>query len=100
VRFLPSNLPRNSSPTARARALVFVDYRPGSHASLETLTPFEALLGLQRGGFWVEHRRDTIEAFLDWIGGLDCRKLTYSRIEEAREAIGGLLARTESGARD
>jgi hypothetical protein len=98
VRFLPSNLPRNASPSARAQALVFVEYRPGSKAHLEALSPFEALMGLQQGGFWVEHTEAGIAAFLDWLGGLDCRRLTYSRIEEARQAIGALLARTGSGA--
>jgi hypothetical protein len=101
VRFLPSNLPRNSSPVARAKALVFVEYRPGSEATVvEPLTPFEAMVGLQQGGFWVEHSRESIADFLAWIQGLECRKLRYSQIDEACDAVTGLLARANAGSRN
>jgi Coenzyme PQQ synthesis protein D (PqqD) len=92
VRFLPSNLPANSSPAATARALVFVEYRPGASSTLQPLTPFDALLGLRQGGFWVEHDRESIAEFLSWIGRLDCYRLTYSRIDEASGIVDGLLS--------
>ncbi len=92
VRFLPSNLPSNSSPAATPRALVFVDYRPGASSALEPVTPFEALLGLRQCGFWVEHNHDRIAGFLGWIGLLDSYRLTYSRIDEAFGIVSGLLA--------
>jgi hypothetical protein len=91
VRFLPSNLPGNQSRAVHANALVFVDYQPDAAVRLRPLTDFEALLALQQGGFWVEHERESIARFLDWIGQLDCYKLTYSRIEEAAVALGDLL---------
>jgi hypothetical protein len=91
VRFLPSNLPGSASPAVAANALVFVDYRPDAQAVLRPLTQFEALLELQRGGFWVEHNRESIAQFLAWIGRLACCKLTYSRIDDASDAIKGLL---------
>jgi len=92
VRFLPSNLPGSSSPSAPARALMFVEYRPGSAAKLEPLSAFEALLGLQQSGFWVEHNRESIGRFLAWIQRLGRYKLTYSRIDDACDAVAGLLA--------
>jgi hypothetical protein len=92
VRFLPSNLPANSSPVATPKALVFVDYQPDAQVKLQPLTPFEALLGLRDGGFWVEHDHESIAQFLAWIGGLASCKLTWSAIGEASEAVRGLLA--------
>jgi hypothetical protein len=92
VRFLPSNLPANSSPAVTPAALVFVDYRPGASTALQCLKPFEALLALQQCGFWVEHDRWSIAGFLGWIGRLDSYKLTYSLIEEASGVVSGLLA--------
>jgi hypothetical protein len=92
VRFLPSNLPANSSPAATPRALVFVDYRPSAPAELQRLRPFEALLALRQCGFWVEHDRASIAGFLGWIGRLDSYKLTYSLTDEACGVVSGLLA--------
>jgi hypothetical protein len=92
VRFLSSNLPANSSPAVTPRALVFVEYRPGASSTLQPLRPFEALLALREGGFWVEHARASIAGFLGWIGRLDSYKLTYSLIDEACGIVSGLLA--------
>jgi hypothetical protein len=92
VRFLPSNLPDNSSPAVIPRALVFVDYRPGASSRLQPLKPFEALLALRECGFWVEHDRASIAGFLAWISRLDSYKLTYSLIDEAVGVVSGMLA--------
>jgi hypothetical protein len=92
VRFLPSNLPANSSPAATPRALVFVEYRPGASSTLQPLSPFEALLALRQCGFWVKHDRASIAGFLEWIDRLDSYKLTYSLIDEAACVVSGLLA--------
>ena len=92
VRFLPSNLPANSSPAVTPAALVFVDYRAGASTTVQRLKPFEALLALRQCGFWVEHDRANIAGFLGWIGRLDSCKLTYSLIEEASGVVSGLLA--------
>jgi hypothetical protein len=92
VRFLPSNLPANSSPAVTPAALVFVDYQPAASTTLQRLKPFEALLALQQCGFWVEHDCASIAGFLGWIGRLESYKLTYSLIEEASDVVSGLLA--------
>jgi hypothetical protein len=92
VRFLPSNLPANSSPAVTPRALVFVDYRPCAPGTLQPLRPFEALLALRQCGFWVEHDRASIAGFLGWIGQLESYKLTYSLIDDASGIVSGLLA--------
>jgi hypothetical protein len=70
---------------------VFVDYQPDAQVKLESLTPFEALLGLREGGFWVEHDRDSIAQLLAWIGRLGCYRLTWSAIGEASDAVRNLL---------
>lgn len=93
VRFLGSNMPSNSSPAADPKALVFVDYRPGAPASLQPLTPFEALTTLCQSGFWVEHNRENIARFIAWIGELSAYRLTYSLLDEASDAAKLLLAK-------
>jgi hypothetical protein len=92
VRFLPSNLPADSSPSVAPKALVFVDYQPGASATLQPLTPFEALMALRQAGFWVGHDRESIAGFLAWIGRLDGYRLTYSLLDRATDAVRGLLA--------
>lgn len=92
VGFLPSNLPHNSSPAAPVRALVFVEYQPHVRTGLQPLTAFDALLALERSGFWVEHDRGSIAGFLRWIQRLPRHKLTYSSLDEAIGAVKGLLA--------
>ena len=92
VRFLASTLESNSSPSVPPKALVFVDYQTDVEAVLYPLTAFEALVELQQSGFWVEHERECIGGFLAWIRRVGRHKLTYSRIDEAIEAVGALLA--------
>jgi hypothetical protein len=92
VRFLPSSLPADSSPAVAPEALVFVDYQPDAATTLRPLTQFEALIALGHGGFWVEHAPDSIAGFLAWLGRIGRYKLTYSVIDEASQAIGGLLS--------
>jgi hypothetical protein len=91
VRLLPSNLPANSSPSLPANALVFVDYQPGARTSLQPLTAFEALLEVQKSGFWVKHDRESIARFLAWIGRLHRYRLTYPRIDDAIDTLGAFL---------
>jgi hypothetical protein len=92
VCFLPSNLPAGSSPSAPVKALVFVEYRPEAVTMLRPLSAFDALLALQRSGFWVEHDRESVVRFLGWLAMLPSRRLTYSSIDEAVGAVQGLLA--------
>lgn len=91
VRFVPSNLPAHSSPAVAPKALVFVDYQPDSQTDLRPLTPFEALLGIRHGGFWVAHDQESIAEFLAWVDRIDRYSLRYSRIDEALEAVKRLL---------
>jgi hypothetical protein len=97
VRFLPSNLPAHSSPAVAPKALVFVDHQPDAQTELRRLTPFEALLGIRHGGFWVEHDYESISEFLAWVERIDRYTLRYSRIDEASDAIGRLLAERSIG---
>ena len=39
----------------------------------------------------MEHNRESIAGFLAWIGRLDGYKLTYSVLDEAFDAVSGLL---------
>lgn len=92
VGFVPSNLPGSSSPSVPVQALLFVEYRAHAPTTLQPLTPFDALLGLQESGFWVEHDRAAIGRFLHWLALLPCHKLTYSSLDEAIATVQGLLA--------
>jgi hypothetical protein len=92
VCFLPSNLPAGASPAARVKALVFVEYQPEAMTVLRSLTPFDALLVLQRSGFWIEHDRESVARFLGWLALLPIYGLTYSSIDEAVGAVQDLLA--------
>jgi len=91
VAFLPSNLPAGTSPTAPVKALTFVEYRPEAAPTLEPLTAFEALLALQRSGFWVEHDQAVIARFLAWIARLPRYRLTYSSVDDAIGLVKGLI---------
>jgi hypothetical protein len=92
VRFLASNLEGASSPSVPPRALVFVDYQSDAKAEIQPLTALEALTALQQSGFWVEHERESIGEFVDWVKRVGRYKLTYSKIEDAIEAVTALLA--------
>jgi hypothetical protein len=87
VRFLnplPEQIP--SSP-GHPKALLFISYSPGERTSLRPLLPFEALLRLQESGFWVQHDRSSIKAFLDWLALLPAFAFTYSDLEDAVSKI-------------
>lgn len=92
VGFLPSNLPRHSSPAAPIEAMVFVDFQPSASTALQPLKAFETLLSLQHSGFWVEHDRSVIAGFLRWIALLPRYKLTYSSLDDAAAIVQDLLA--------
>ena len=90
-RFIPSNL-NGTSPTAPPVALIFVDYQPDAVATtFEPVPTFDALVALQESGFWVEHSKPTITAFLDWISRLPIYRLRYSKINEAIAQVHSLL---------
>ncbi len=90
-RFMPSNL-NGTSPTAPPVALIFVDYRPDAVATtFEPVAMFDALVALQESGFWVEHSKPAITAFLDWISRLPIYRLRYSKINEAIAQVHSLL---------
>ena len=91
VRFLASNLPANSSPSVPAKALLFVEYLPGSASLLEPISTFDALVAFEQSGFWVEHQRESIESFLQWLGELPKYRFTYSDLDSATNIFRSLL---------
>jgi hypothetical protein len=91
VRFL---CPR-SDPGVTALApqcLLFAHYEPGVPVLVQTLTTFEALLGLQKSGFWVPHDRESIAQFLSWLQSIPAYSLTYSQLSDAIPHVSSLLA--------
>jgi hypothetical protein len=90
--FLDSNLPAGSSPAAPVEALLFVNYQAHAATVMEPLTVFETLLRLRRSGFWIEHTRTDIARFLESLTCLPRFTLTYSRLNEAADAVADLLA--------
>jgi hypothetical protein len=93
VGFLDSNLPAGASPAAPVKALLFVEYQPQALAVMKPLPVFETLLRLRGSGFWIEHTRADIARFLEWLTRLPRLSLTYSRLDEAADAVAELLAR-------
>jgi hypothetical protein len=91
VRFLQprSNGAMHALPP---QCLLFTRYQPEGPAHLQTLTPFETLLGLQQSGFWVPHDRQNIAQFLSWLQSLPAHQLTYSRLSDAIPIVHRLLA--------
>lgn len=82
-RFVGSNL-NGSSPEAKAVGLIFVNYDPEAAATtLQPVSTFEALTRLNASGFWVEHTKEAITAFLNWLGCIPIRELRYSSLREA-----------------
>jgi len=91
VRFLR---PR-SNPVINALApqcLLFAHYQPGVPVHIQTLTTFEALVGLQKSGFWVPHHRESVGQFLSWLQSLPAHQLTYSNLSDAIPIVHRLLA--------
>ena len=80
VRFLTPGPQVGAVP---AVALVFPRYEPGSETQVTPLEPIEALVALKEAGFWVEHTRESIQAFLDWIEALPRYRMVYSDVDEA-----------------
>ena len=93
VGYLDSNLPAGASPAAPVEALLFVEYQPHAAAVMKPLPVFETLLRLRGSGFWIEHTRADIARFLEWLTRLPRFSLTYSRLDEAADAVADLLAR-------
>ncbi len=93
VGYLDSNLPAGASPAVPVKALLFVEYQPHAAAVTKPLPVFETLLRLRGSGFWIEHTRADIARFLEWLTRLPRFSLTYSRLDEAADAVADLLAR-------
>lgn len=91
-RFLPSNL-NGTSPEVRAVGLIFVDYDPDAQTTtIESVSTSEALPLLDGCGYWVEHTKSTISAFLDWLANMPIRRLRYSNLQEAVSEVRALLS--------
>jgi len=89
VRFLPPSAQGEPVPAA---ALVFPCYDPGSTASITRLNTLNALIQLKESGFWVEHTRESIRTFLDWVESLPCYRMVYSNVEDAVAFVREILA--------
>jgi hypothetical protein len=89
VRFLE---PSNVSGPAAVGALVFVQYQDGSNTALTKLDTFDALLALQKSGFWVEHSESGIRQFLAWLEKIPKFQLQYSKLPDAEAAVRDLAA--------
>jgi hypothetical protein len=90
VRYLtPPRSDERRSPSAAA--IVFTQYRAGSPTDFQTVSKFEALRRLTESGFWLEHKRESIGAFLAWFEAMPSYGLAYSDLGEATGMIRELL---------
>ena len=87
VKFLAPEARRWPTSSPRVKGLLFTKYIPGAPAVRTPLPPFEALVRLQESGFWVVHRKESIQRFLHWIQTLPASVLTYSNLDDAVEEI-------------
>ncbi len=73
--------------------LVFPRFEAGSGTGIEPLSPFMALERLVEAGMWLGHplTDEKVRAFLAWLEAVPAYALTYGRLEEAEDAIRGLL---------
>jgi len=90
VRYVP--IPR---PAAEAEALgwaLVLDRRPEGPARLEPVEPIEALTTLIAGAFAADRRLDgqALQTFVGTLSKADCRRLVYSDLAGALEAIEAL----------
>jgi hypothetical protein len=51
----------------------------------------DAFVALEEAGFWVEHSREAIQEFVDWVVGLPAWRVVYSDVGEAVGVFRGLL---------
>lgn len=80
IRFLA---PATQAEPVPAVALVFPRFDPASPTETTELSPLDTLIELREAGFWVEHTRSSIQAFLDWVQSLPSHRLVYSDVDEA-----------------
>jgi len=79
VRFLA---PASTGGPVPAAALVFPLYDPDSSGSVTPLGTLDRLVHLKESGFWVEHTRESIQGFLDWIQSVPAYRIVYSDVEK------------------
>jgi hypothetical protein len=89
VRFLP---PVPQSEPVPAAAMVFPLYDPASATSITPLNTLDALINLKESGFWVEHTRESIRTFLDWVESLPRYQMVYSDVEDAVSFVRDILS--------
>ena len=88
IRFIYPSITQTSAATS---AIVFTRYEPDAALSIQPLSTMEALIRLKESGFWVEHKRESIQTFLVWIESLPCYEMTYADVDAARQFILSLL---------
>jgi len=89
VRFVA---PGEQAGAVRAVGLVFPRYEADGAFVVEEIGVLEALLGLKEAGFWVEHTRESITAFLGWVLGVRRYRMVYSDVDDAVRFFGDLLS--------
>ena len=90
VRFLAPPPEQLAASAGLPKALVFVSFSPGEKTSFRPLLPLETLLRLKESGFWIEHDRKSIGAFLEWLQSLPAFALDYSDLDEAVSQVQAL----------
>ncbi len=81
-----------NSPRIPFQTLIFPQFKPDAVTSLQRISPLEALQRIIQGGAWFGHplRGENIRMFLGWIAAAPSFVLTFSRLQEAAEAMEGL----------
>ncbi len=90
MRFLDPVCPADNA-SARAAAVVFSRWEPDARTEIRSLDTLEALVRLKDSGFWVAHRRKSIQNFLDWTQSLPIYEMIYADLDEATAFVKKLL---------
>ncbi len=94
VRYLSAGAPgRPANDSVPCRALVFVNYRPGSGFCLEDMAPEEAFARLVPDS-WIYPSRENARRFLEWFSPLPCYRLVYGDNKKMVQELELLLTKT------
>ena len=91
VRFLPLAEERQDGYCEEVVAIVFARFDPDSANEIGELDALQTLLRLQESGFWGEHDKESIRAFLAWIQSRASFALSYSDVDHAASVIRRLI---------
>ncbi|MBV9266961.1 MAG: PqqD family peptide modification chaperone [Acidobacteriaceae bacterium] len=91
LKFVPATQGHKAG-AGEAVAIVFSEWVAGADISLKTLSTADVIARLNASGFWIEHDRDSIGAFLAWLERLPKFALRYGDLANAVAHVRAIAA--------